>query len=340
MKIRQFTTVLILFVATLGGNSYAESKPSPNQPNAPDAPQKPPYSPSQASWMVLYDDVVASQGKYIVKKSGRFGVLDQSGKVVVPVRHNELYDLMRYEQVQENGTAYLAKLDDQYGIYDGKGRIILPFEYDKHGKFDKGALPLSKDGKWGVIQFVTDADGTPNFNQPYWVLVDFTLDYDYLRSFSNGLALVRKGGLFGYINQNGKEVISPSYDQALPFYPVSFAIEDNQNSKLSNQPVAFVGIQSDERMRYGVIDVTGKAVIPIEFDAIHSNIKDYVIVVSKDGKFGAFGRGGDVILPIQYDNIFMHHCLFIESKPDGGQSRQCQVLVTKDGVKDTVGIEY
>lgn len=80
MKIRQFTTVLILFVATLGGNSYAESKPSPNQPNALDAPQKPPYSPSQASWMVLYDDVVASQGKYIVKKVGDLAYLINQAK--------------------------------------------------------------------------------------------------------------------------------------------------------------------------------------------------------------------------------------------------------------------
>ena len=41
--------------------------------------------------------------------------------------------------------------------------------------------------------------------------------YDYIAPFSEGLARVRKGGKWGYINRKGKEVIPFLYDQAYPF---------------------------------------------------------------------------------------------------------------------------
>lgn len=73
-------------------------------------------------------------------------------------------------------------------MYDDKGEVILPFEYDKHGKIEQGILPVSKNGKWGMIKFATDQYHGVDFDKPYHVMVDFGLDYDFIYGFTDELS--------------------------------------------------------------------------------------------------------------------------------------------------------
>lgn len=290
----------------------------------------------------VYDDIIRQDSHYIVKKQGLFGVLDENGKVVIDLTNDELHDVKAIK-AHRSKSAYFAKKQGKYGMYDDKGEVILPFEYDKHGKIEQGILPVSKNGKWGMIKFTTDQYHGIDFDKPYHVMVDFGLDYDFIYGFTDELSLVVKDDKYGFIDKTGKLVSGLDYDFALPFYAPILKIKAITNPSINNEPIAFVGKKSGDKIQLGAIDKTGKAVIPLIYDNIQSDLFTHLIIVIKDGKFGVVGRTGSSVLPLVYDNVkispmcFMPFDLFPKNN---NQPRQCTIYTLKDGVEGEVSINY
>ena len=69
---------------------------------------------------------------------------------------------------------------------------------------------------------------------------------------------------------------------------------------------AKVGIGDYENRKYGYVDINGKVVIPVLYDELKLYIKDELVWVSKDGKQGYVDMAGKIVVPIEYDkaNIF------------------------------------
>lgn len=228
-------------------------------------------------------------------------------------------------------------------MYDDKGEVILPFEYDKHGKIEQGILPVSKNGKWGMIKFATDQYHGVDFDKPYHIMVDFGLDYDFIYGFTDELSLAVKDDKYGFIDKTGKLVIGLDYDFALPFYAPILKIKDITNPSINNEPIAFVGKKSGEKIHLGAIDKTGKTVIPLIYDDIQSDLFTHLIIVSKDGEFGVVGRTGSSILSLVYDNLKISPMCFMPFDvlpTNANQPRQCTIYTLKDGVEGEVNITY
>src|SRR3990170_1437960 len=68
---------------------------------------------------------------------------------------------------------------------------------------EKTLFPIEQNGKWGFI----DKTGKYVINP----------QFDYVFSFSEGLARVRLGGKWGFIDKTGKYVINPQFDGADSF---------------------------------------------------------------------------------------------------------------------------
>lgn len=81
-----------------------------------------------------------------------------------------------------------------------------------------------------------------------------------------------------------------------------------------------------------MIDLTGKAIVPIIYDNIRSRIYDSFIKVVKDNKLGLYNRNGMLLLEPTYDTIFVEHCIFLVQE-------SCDVITEKDGIKQifTIG---
>jgi len=129
-------------------------------------------------------------------------------------------------------------------------------------------------------------------------------DYTYKGKFINGLALVNSGGKkngeivlggkFGFINKNNEKTIPLIYDFARDFNK-GFAIV-NKGMKISADSSKIEGPGL-----YGIIDSTGKIVIPIIYDIIAPT--DYnMYIVRKDGKMGWIDYNGNVKIPLIYDD--------------------------------------
>jgi hypothetical protein len=115
----------------------------------------------------------------------------------------------------ENADYILVKLNKKVGIINLNAKEIIPPIYDEFGSFDGKYFYLWKNHKEGII----DNEGR--------IISPFV--YGSIRPFSEGLSLVKLDLVFvpnknknederyGYIDENGKEVIPRIYDNAWDF---------------------------------------------------------------------------------------------------------------------------
>ena len=109
------------------------------------------------------------------------------------------------------------------------------------------------------------------------------IKYDNAWYFSDGLVVVKLNGKYGYIDKAGKEVIPIKYDNAWPF--VEGLARVNLNGK------------------YGFIDKTGKEVIPIKYNDA-AGFSEGLTMVELNGKYGYIDKTGKEVIPIKYDEVW------------------------------------
>ena len=105
---------------------------------------------------------------------------------------------------------------------------------------------------------------------------------------SNGLAPVRRGEKWGFINEQGEDVIEFRYDEARGF---------------GGSDIAAVRIDD----KWGCIDAKGREVIPLEYDTVRHFMENDIyacnlVEVSKDGAWGCVDSSGREIIPLEYTN--------------------------------------
>ena len=115
---------------------------------------------------------------------------------------------------------------------------------------------------------------TPSF-------IELIKQYNELRSFSEGLAAVKKNDKWGYINTKGDLVIPCEYDG----YPREFS-----------EGLAPV----DKNGKWGFINTKGEIVIPFEYDSADS-FSEGLAAVKKNDKWGFINTKGDLVTPCEYD---------------------------------------
>lgn len=196
------------------------------------------------------------------KKHNVYGYMDRTGKVVIPFEYSNVSPFSDGLAVVRSKDSYL------YGVIDKNGSVVIPLEYDYSGYFSENLLTVKKGEKWGVV----DKTGS----------IIIPLEYDDIGVFSEGLASFAKDGNYGYIDETGKVIISLSgnYErasfagEALSPFQDGFAIVYSQVRTSDNI------MDMATYAKWGVIDKTGKEVIPFEYDYI-SYFSDGVAVVFK-----------------------------------------------------------
>ncbi len=176
----------------------------------------------------------------IVKKDGKFGIIDRDNKVILPFEYGELSGF------DDSGTGLYHQYSDTIDEYD-EGELLEWGIIDYIGK----KIPLS-DKYEGTIGNFSSYDGfreellgVGDYNNKYGFInkkgeVVIPLEYDEIRSFSEGLAGVLKGDKWGFIDKNNKTVIDFQYpDETVPRYSVNYMgafmfIFDNGQAEVSS----------------------------------------------------------------------------------------------------------
>ena len=221
-----------------------------------------------------FDDAsnFASNGLAAVKKGDVWGYIDQTGNLIIDYQFIDALDftpngLANVRNVLKNGY--------QDGYIDLAGKVVIDYQFDTGGSFAPNGLAcVSKMKKYGCI------------DQLGKMVIDYQFGYPF--SFSpNGLAAVVKGNIysdkFGYINQYGELVIDFLYDWAKNFAPNGLACAQKNG-------------------KWGYIDQVGKVVIDFQFDDCGIFTLNNMASVKKDGKWGYIDRTGKMVIDFQFDD--------------------------------------
>lgn len=165
-----------------------------------------------------------SNGYMIVELGDKFGLINSKLETVIEAKYQTLnFEMGEYLVYSTTG--------DKFGYLNFKGEVVCEEKYYFASNFNKLAVVKEKE--------------EDNF---YIVLNDkfekkFTLECDELRDFSKGLAVLRKNGQYGYVNENGEIVVEPKLRFATNVYEDKYAIVMTSENK------------------YGIINTEGKYVV-------------------------------------------------------------------------------
>lgn len=135
------------------------------------------------------------QGLARFKKGNRFGVLDSTGKEVIPAEFTLLGEF--------NEQKAVMGMKGKFGFIDTRGDIVIKPAYDMVFDFNDGMAGVWVKGKYGYI----DHNGQ----------MVIPARYEQIRAFSEGVAAVQKDGKWGFIDKKGEWVIANRFDNATVF---------------------------------------------------------------------------------------------------------------------------
>lgn len=259
---------------------------------------------------VWYD----SHGHFLCYKADSFAVYNNSGKILLPMRHghcsvvSDLTSSYGFFLEDEGKASYVAldghvlipeqtdltyesafnqiigKKNGKYGSYDVKGHEKIPFVHDSlfdaRGKF----IGVMDHKKYGVL----NKNGIAFIPAQY----DTTISLEQLETV--GRAEVRLNGKSGLLSSSGKQICAPIYDRI-----------DFVETPLNDSLLVIVRNGKEGRMT-----IRGRVTIPPLYDEIvESHYTDGLFVVTKNGMCGLVTANHKIIIPAEYDNVYHrdHH---------------------------------
>lgn len=105
-----------------------------------------------------------------------WGVIDESGKVIIPFKYNFYYDAENDIPLFSEGMAIVQDKTEQFGFFNKDGRKITPCKYTVAKPFSNGVayveyqIKLGKQGnkvKYATLKGYVDVNGKDTFIQPY-----------------------------------------------------------------------------------------------------------------------------------------------------------------------------
>lgn len=80
-----------------------------------------------------------------VQSKGKFGFIDETGNVIIPIQYDEAGAFIYKEPVAK------VSLNGKWGFIDKAGKVVIPIQYDDAGGFSGGLVALKKGNKWGYV---------------------------------------------------------------------------------------------------------------------------------------------------------------------------------------------
>lgn len=152
-----------------------------------------------------------------------------------------------------------------------------------------------------------------------WLLAP---EYDRVfRLSSDGAALVEKGGLYGYIDADGRWIIPCAYEKATIYHDGvlvvgdgkgPFTAYDTTGKKLgtlpadvnySNTSESYIQYQDSATKKFGYLNADGSVALKAAYDQVYP-VSYGLAGVAAGGKKGFVDMSGKVIIPLKYDYLF------------------------------------
>lgn len=203
---------------------------------------------------------------------------------VEPIRLKNIASDLMYEK-----TVLKYTENGKYGLIDFTGKKITNAIYEELDSlpYKEGELLVKQDGKYGVINIRGSKLVEIAYDQ---IAVDryYTDAEGYKYSGYIVSNTTEEGYRYGYVDYTGKETLKPEFNELERI----IEIEDNDN----------IYLLAARNGQYGVIKNT-ENIINNEYQSITYDSKNEVFVIEKSKKYGIAKLDGQIIVPVEYNQI-------------------------------------
>jgi hypothetical protein len=201
-----------------------------------------------------------------VQSEDKWGYIDKDGKYVINPQFNEAY-------LFTDGLALVQSQEGKYGYIGPDGKFLINATF-------KGATGFSEG-----LAFVTNDNGFPTCIDESGNIKFELKEVSQASSFKEGLACIEIKNKWGYIDETGKVVITPQFDDSQPFSE------------------GFAAVASKDKageLVWGFIDKSGKILINPQFKTAYNFVNGKALV--NDGKkYGYIDDKGLYTINPQFD---------------------------------------
>ena len=264
---------------------------------------------------------------FILKQNDLYGVINQNGNIIINPQFNEIkipnpergvfvcYQgdntqildednkeiLTQYNQVQPIRLRNVAsdlmyeksvmkyEKDGKYGLISLEGKELTKAIYDEIDSlpYKEGELLVKKNEKYGVINI--------KGNKLVEVQYD-TIIVDQYYTDANGYQYAgyivsvktQEGYRYGYLDDKGKQILKEEYNELSRVTE----IQDNKNRYVIAARNGKYGVTRNE-----------KTIIANEYQSIRYDASNGIFVIEQSQKYGIASLEGQVIVPVQYNQI-------------------------------------
>ena len=243
------------------------------------------------------------EGQFIVEKNGKYGVVSEKGAVILPLKYNK---------INSNKNGYTVKLNEKAGLFNSEGKEIIPISY--HWVYTSKI-----DDNIPIVAELNDNNAGYINTKNEWVIPP---TYLYAFAFRQGVARVKKGRNYMYINLKGEPVIQDFDNYVIQNYVIEpsdntyivgvrkeckYMVYD-LNGNLLDTYDGFINNWSGNAIfgvkkggKWGYIDGYGKVIVPFEYEEVN-NFSEGLASVRKDGKWGYINPKNEIVIPIEFTN--------------------------------------
>ena len=209
-----------------------------------------------------------------VKIGQKWGIVDQKGKELAPFLYDEIGKPFKYK-TGPAGFIIPVRGGQKWGTLNGHYKLITPIVYDKIAfAMESRMIRVTINNLVGVIDTLGETI--------------VPCSYDYVKFDNWRFIEVVKDKQMGLINRNGNMLAGPRYD-AINYLDRSF---DHGHD--------WFRLSKDKKI--GLMDSTGKEVIPCAYDVIYLK-KHGTLIAKKEGRWGLISSTGSQIIPFNYDGM-------------------------------------
>ena len=208
---------------------------------------------------ILYNMFVVSKK---IDKDERIGVINPEGNEIIATRYDEI-------KFNENTQEFYVNSNKKVGILTNNGEIKIKIDYDEIKSIDKnlGFYLVKKDNKYGIvdeharyiIHMECDEIGINSTK-----FTSNNIENQYIL-FNNAIP-VKRGQKWGVYNKEGDIILPIEYD-------AMGCSETGSQNKVTNSVLIipeYEAIVIGKDKTYGIIDATGKKLVPNVLKTVYS----------------------------------------------------------------------
>ena len=219
---------------------------------------------------IIYDAAKNFNNVTIVRKNGKLGVINNSGREILKCDYDEIGKKYSDDSLGSFGIYKLTnvKKNGKWGYVDNKGKVTIKLKYDSAETFNGKYARVGKAGDWKFI------------NKKGKEIYKF--NYEDMGSFYDGSVCAKKGGKWGIVDKNNKVLVDFIYEDIKHDYDKVAANKDG---------------------KWGLIDRKGNILTPFIYEDVDDGYHNFMYV-KKNGKWGVVDKKtGKEIVSYLYEKL-------------------------------------